>query len=352
MFSMILFNFQPLCRTANGGFFFFFFQRYSLPARPWKDQHVDLLPILYRHLNAHIGNQDEEDLGGWRSATQKFFLPFEKVDSPHPNFGGLELFQNPPFDTEVAPVTTTTKTIQEQQQRPSRKIPSNDHDIAAKYFDMTHRDTLLQDYYEPAEAIEDRKHKCRRPSFKNQYKPTCNNLHEIDLSRDYNADRAQSISTDDQTYDTYMINHGYYRDVWVVEQPATNLQLLQHQKYIKSILKTIRLKHDYKASTFMEAHMDALVMERLTSSPRIVDVYSHCGSAVWVEAIPYELEEVIIHGDGYMKQESQQQPYPDGSESDQELRSYNSYTPQEKLSIALAMAESLADLHGHPEGVM
>jgi hypothetical protein len=121
----------------------------------------------------------------------------------------------------------------------------------------------------------------------------------------------------------------------VVDQPHLN---------IKSILKTVRWNHDYVPTTFIETRMDALVMERLTSSPRIVDIYGHCGSAVWVEAIPFPIEEVIVHGDGYMK--------PEQLMDQTELKSYNQFTPKEKLDIALAMAVSLADLHGYPEGVM
>jgi len=56
----------------------------------------------------------------------------------------------------------------------------------------------------------------------------------------------------------------------------------------KSILKITRWKHAYDMDTFFSDLRDALIMERLTQSPRIVDIYGHCGTAVWVEAIPYE----------------------------------------------------------------
>ena len=59
--------------------------------------------------------------------------------------------------------------------------------------------------------------------------------------------------------------------------------------------------------------------------------------------MPNEIEEVIVHGEGMAKQEDL---YKDG------LESLNDYTVEEKLEMALSMAESLADLHGFRDGVM
>ena len=62
-----------------------------------------------------------------------------------------------------------------------------------------------------------------------------------------------------------------------------------------------------------------------------------------IQAIPNEVEEVIIHGKGMAKQEDL---YNDG------FKPFNNYTVEEKLDMALSMAESLADLHGFRDGVM
>jgi hypothetical protein len=308
---------------------------YFSPHRLLKDRHADHMPILYNHF--HI--LDDTDIGGWRSLKQHFFLPPEPVitsfgnstmEPGDPDFGGLDLLRNPSFNL----TTSSRQPRKNASSRPARKVQPNDHEVAEQFWIKTHRDTPLRNDYEPAEAIADKPKKCRRPSFKNRYYPSCNIFHEKDLSRDYDPEQAESMAGDDQVYDTFLINHGYYRDVWVVDQPSFR---------IKTIMKTMRWKHNIEHSTLMETLMDALVMERLTASPRIVDIYGNCGTAVWVEAIPFEVEEVIVHGDGYIKPEQLSNP---------ELRSYNEYTPQEKLDMALAMAESLADMHGYPEGVM
>ena len=58
--------------------------------------------------------------------------------------------------------------------------------------------------------------------------------------------------------------------------------------------------------------------------------------------MPHELEEIIVPGQGMAKQED----LPDIVEPK------NDYTVEEKLDIALIMAESLADLHGFRDGIM
>jgi hypothetical protein len=85
-------------------------------------------------------------------------------------------------------------------------------------------------------------------------------------------------------------------------------------------------------------------MERLTKSPRIIDLYGHCGTSIWAEAIPYEVEEYIVPGEGYIRQ-------ADLHDQD-ELKPQNKYTVHQKLEMALEMAEALADLHGFEDGVI
>jgi hypothetical protein len=85
-------------------------------------------------------------------------------------------------------------------------------------------------------------------------------------------------------------------------------------------------------------------MERLSSSSYIVDIYGHCGNAVWVEAIPFEVEEYIVPGDGFIKQEK--------LHDKKALNPQNPYSATEKLGMALEMAESLVVLHGFKDGLM
>jgi len=278
-------------------------QKTSSSGRPLNDEVADKIPVLIP-----IFDYRGEDTGGW-AYLRRFFLPSVKLDPAsirEPDFGGLEI--------------------------PSRKQP----ELLLPRQELDEDDPVLHSYDDYAEAVEaDRYRSCRQPIWASRYYPSCNSFHEIDLRQDYDPKRA-TISGDDQVLDSFYISHGYFRDVWVIHQPAQN--------NTKSVLKMTRWKHKYGHKTYWNTLADAMVMERLTASPRIVDIYGHCGSAVWVEAIPHEVEEVIIHGDGMAN--------PEDLHYESELNSLNNYTVEEKLDMALTMAESLADLHGFHGGVI
>jgi serine/threonine protein kinase len=85
-------------------------------------------------------------------------------------------------------------------------------------------------------------------------------------------------------------------------------------------------------------------MERLTSSPNIIDIYGHCGASVMVESMPREVEEYIVPGGGWIAQEDLH------DSKDVDLQ--NQFEVSEKLQLALEMAESIAELHGFKDGVI
>jgi hypothetical protein len=255
------------------------------------------------------------DMGGWQFF-HHFFIPqsnlYTKVGY-RGYFGGLE-FVGPFGKPRVTRLDEGT--------------------VAEFYLAKMHNDTGRIDIaHEHADEIADIENSCRRNSWMQSYKPLCNAMHELDLTFDFNEERAGL--GDHQIFDSYYISHGYWRDVWVVHQ---------RDQDVKSILKKSRWTHKFNAEVFSMTLNDALIMERLTKSPRIVDVYGHCAYSVWVEAIPFEVESVIIPGDGYSKQEDLRDT--------EELKSKNDFSDEEKLRVALTMAESLADLHGFEDGLM
>ena len=177
--------------------------------------------------------------------------------------------------------------------------------------------------------------KCRRPAFWSGYYPNCNNFHEYDLTTKYDE---SVVGAENHEYDSAYVSHGYFREVWLIENhgyegPDETLAL-----------KVFRYKHDMEFKNLETVRKDALVMERLTASPRIVNIYGHCSFSVSVEAIENEMEEFIVPGDGYAK--------PEDLDDSKDVDPKNHYTVPEKLDIALAMAESISDLHGFDEGVI
>jgi hypothetical protein len=176
---------------------------------------------------------------------------------------------------------------------------------------------------------------CRRPEWWSGYYPTCNNFHQYDLAVKYDEGVR---GAEFHEYDSAYVAHGYFREVWLVENhgyegPDETLAL-----------KLYRYKHEMDFKQLETIRKDALVMERLTASPRIVNMYGHCAFSVTVEAIDNEMEKYIVPGSGYAE--------PEDLDDSEDVDPKNGYTVPEKLDIALAMAESLADLHGFAEGVI
>jgi serine/threonine protein kinase len=98
--------------------------------------------------------------------------------------------------------------------------------------------------------------------------------------------------------------------------------------------------HRPNARSFAKIQKEAIIMERLTASPRIVSAYGHCGLSILSEPMSEEVSPLIIPNTGYAKQ-SELDKLPD-------VQPANNLTAFEKLDMALDMAKSIADIHGHP----
>lgn len=94
---------------------------------------------------------------------------------------------------------------------------------------------------------------------------------------------------------------------------------------------------------------DAMVMELLSSSPRVTDIYAHCSMSSVIEFVPVNLENYILPTLGY----SPKKILRGGSEESEREEPLNDHiTPEEKLEIALEMAKCLAAMHGYEDGVI
>lgn len=104
---------------------------------------------------------------------------------------------------------------------------------------------------------------------------------------------------------------------------------------------------DFAAGDYEFVRMDAMVAERLSSSPRIYDIYGFCGLSILSEFFPHgDIEGEAVTGSGYLSKEEQEEQKLEG------LTTYNDISPEQKLVMSLQMAEALADLHGDTDGVM
>ncbi|VEU44137.1 unnamed protein product [Pseudo-nitzschia multistriata] len=207
------------------------------------------------------------------------------------------------------------------------------------------RDLLDSDDYEngAADVMEDMGENCTAQyDWQEGFFPTCNHLMEIDMTNlsplpmfhedHYNNKHDLPVASSSLHSYSKMISHGYWRDVWTVE----NLLRNEGNPEEVVVLKTMRYTHDYKPRNYDRHRRDAVTMERLTSSTFIVDIYAACGNSGLFE-----------YADGGSLDDSVWYNYHH-EDGDKE----KPWTPQEKVIIGYQAASGLADLHNFAkEGV-
>ena len=100
---------------------------------------------------------------------------------------------------------------------------------------------------------------------------------------------------------------------------------------------------------------EAIILERLSASPRIIDIYGHCGTSMLVEPMLHSTMSVIIPGSEPDSVVAQLISKDAGSYLPF-LRTRQQHTtlarPEDKLDLAIALAEAVCDMHGHDGGLI
>lgn len=206
---------------------------------------------------------------------------------------------------------------------------------------------------------------CRPPAWTWDQFPNCNGFHEIAMEVPF-GNTHQDLATQ-------YIGSGYFRDTWLLSSSAP-----RNDAFVLKTLRGLGSNHDYdlyslrfvmvRTQIVLSMHIytcsnslfchcrafqkEAIVMEKLSSSPRIVDMYGYCASSIVAEAMPTDITTQLVPGDkdqydrGRMKQKDLDKLQTT------DVYPLNNFTAIEKLSLALTMAESLADLHGFEGGVI
>ncbi|KAL3786809.1 hypothetical protein HJC23_008083 [Cyclotella cryptica] len=156
--------------------------------------------------------------------------------------------------------------------------------------------------------------------------PTCNLFHEFDITHALMIDKIK------------MKWYGYWRDVWSVPDTAT------HNSFVRKIaMKTLRFQHEYTERNYDRHRKDALVCERLTSSPSIVNMYGFCGnSGLYQYSSDGTLGDRLAEHIMAVMESENRSSLGRGSGDDSTARQLD---PYEKLRIAYQVSLSLADLH-------
>ena len=151
--------------------------------RPTTDADVDRIEVRIPSLDFDNGNVD---IGGWM-----MFHKIFKPTSDDLNFGMSDFGDELDFQGQFGS---------------ARKIDPTDARKVELAWLQEHPDNTtrkIKPYYEYAEAIEDIPFKCRRVNWKHTYYPSCNDIHSVDLTCDYNEERSRIGDT--QTLDSFYI---------------------------------------------------------------------------------------------------------------------------------------------------
>lgn len=281
-----------------------------VPLRPLTDQSLESLPLLIKWSDVSTVN----DMGGLMNSPRPipgFHAPAkDEISSKVPDYGGLSfrsVVKVPTMEAYGRQIDPNDDLKYDKQRESQLKAIDSPHD---HYWNVHQEDTEFE------------RPECRQPSWKSDYYPNCNSFHEFDLSRSFSE------------YDSHSFGRGSYRDTWLVETTRAREDW---------VLKMIRYKRKFGGKELDLVQKDALVMEKLASSPRIVDIYGHCATSLNVEAMNHKFYRDLIPRHRNKLREDWDVKI---------AKSRNKLTNTDKLRLALEMAESVAELHGYKNGVI
>jgi serine/threonine protein kinase len=198
---------------------------------------------------------------------------------------------------------------------------------------------------------------CFRPKWSYETHPNCNAFHEVPLDRGVAVATSASVTSGNVRSDTgtapsappesaTILGFGHYRLPWLVSEAAATgsgaggegISPLPREYVIKNL--RMNRARNFNHKTFSEIQVEALAFTLTSASNRTVNLYGHCGTSVAVER-GYMVDELIRPDKKFHELVLS---------SDEAATPRNSYSPHEKLDMALAMAESIALFHGNEMG--
>jgi len=135
------------------------------------------------------------------------------------------------------------------------------------------------------------------------------------------------------------------RIVWNKSLPLFVMcQPCAHQVFLERVLLLLLTdSRDLDYVDMENIRIDSLIAERFSSHPRFVDMYAYCGFSQVAEVFRHsDTEDKIV---GYDERNELFNPL-----KEYKLKPRNSFTPSEKLFLALEMVEPLVAMHTYPGG--
>jgi len=145
-----------------------------------------------------------------------------------------------------------------------------------------------------------------------------------------------------QAIDYRYFGRGSFRQGWHL------FNIDQNEDYALKTNRYMKGKDfDVDEHVFGQVQIEAITMLENQHSKRTTAIFGYCGTSILVE-VGSPLENSIFREDTrhFVSQEKLDREQVD------DVKPKNDYTPPEKLRMVLAMAESVAVIHGNPKGVL
>jgi serine/threonine protein kinase len=210
-----------------------------------------------------------------------------------------------------------------------RKIDQNDTILLHLQRDafLSQIDKNVSPYYDPYEDRDFDRDECRPPKWKYDIYPVCNLLHELSLDRLPNQ----------QEYSVDYVGYGLYREVFRFQRYDQQTQFV-----LKTLRNTENFRFDIVSTWYIRG--EAMLLEKLSSSPRLADIYGFCSFTTLTQVGVGFGDVVVPRPNWKLRLQDERPPLPQTPD--------NQLLPHEKLKLALEMAEGLAELHGYHQGVI
>lgn len=208
--------------------------------------------------------------------------------------------------------------IDEEEIKPINQPPQEVELYPARFSDNTQLYSVLDSNDEALSSMEMRTPfhdgECApMKEWQTTFHPTCNGIHEIDFIQQSQPDLAGDV----HLFGT----KGYWRNAWRVDFSCKKLNETHTGSCQDSVvMKTLKYHHNFEDAHYEHDRIDAVAMERLTSSPHVINIFGFCAHSVVTE-----------YADGQRV----------GTLADKSKR-----TPLARLKIARDIASGLADVHG------
>lgn len=206
----------------------------------------------------------------------------------------------------------TRRPFRYTRNRSVEQYPADYSDVTQTYSVLDSNDVDSEDDYHGMEMRVFPRHEsdpnCEpMAEWQTTYHPTCSMFHETDVS--------PAIQTEDLSLLSSKGNWRLAWELWDRPQSGWSKVVGGHEDTV--VLKTLKYEHNYEDAFYEFNRVDAIAMERLTSSPYVMNIYGFCGMSV-VTGYAGETVTNIV----------------------------DSISPLGKLFMARLIAKGLADIHG------